>query len=365
MAINATKVTVRSVIKHIVKATITNIRGMEDGADRILPQMLWGPYGVAKSSAVRAAADLLAEEFGSFKLIDTRESQLASTDFTGMPQVANDMTRFAVPEWLPTEERDGKYGMWFLDEVQLASASVEHVTYQLLNDGRIGNYELPKGWVVIAASNRPQDGAGVHGRRDAAQMNRFSQHFDVHQPTAHWVEDYASPAGLDASIIAFLMFRGEGVGGQNGCMHEFPDGGAPKDRVAIATHRSWTQASRFFDYGYNAEEEAEAFESCLGAGVAAEFMGFLRTMRNLPNVMDYLDDPDQPTPEELSTQFALTSILSQRCDPSNLSNALKVVRAMNEELVPVFWAATGSRKDVDIIKGTAEYVDYKVNEDIH
>ena len=346
---------------------------------RQLPIFLWGIYAAAKSSIVRQAMEKLSKTLDRpIGLIDVRLSQFDAVDTRGVPYIrdqhdALDMagddalkavglgprkiTEWSTPAWLPDVERDGPEGCLFLDELMLASASTQYAGYQLLNDGQLGDYILPKGWFVIAASNRPNDGAGVSGRIDAAVSTRFKYHLDV-VPSAAETSDYLADIGANPLVIAFLKFRGEASGDQAGLIHEFADGGTPKDRVAIATPRGWESVSDILDDGLPADLEQIAIEGCVGFGAAAEFMAFVRTMRNLPDINLFLSDPHNvPLPNEITTQYAVTAAIAARVTTDNLSNAVVVLKRINEELVEVFWALA-TRRDADLIS-TPEYVDHK------
>ena len=76
-------------------------------------------------------------------------------------------------EWLPADflPKKGK-GILFLDEMNSAPQSVQAAAYQLILNRKIGDYELPVGWAVIAAGNRASDRSVVHAQ-PAALANRF------------------------------------------------------------------------------------------------------------------------------------------------------------------------------------------------
>ena len=77
-----------------------------------------------------------------------------------------------------------------------------------MHERQLGDYELPDGWVVIAASNRPEDGAGVHGRIDTAVTGRFATHLNV-VPDVDEVLEYANANNWDERLYAFLDYRGK------------------------------------------------------------------------------------------------------------------------------------------------------------
>jgi hypothetical protein len=105
-----------------------------------------------------------------------------------------------VPEILPTS---GK-GILFLDELTAAPQMTQAGCYQLVLDRKLGKYQLPEGWVVVAAGN-PASERGVHFSMPRPLRNRF-----VHLSLEPDFEDccqWAIGAGLRPEIVAFLRFK--------------------------------------------------------------------------------------------------------------------------------------------------------------
>jgi MoxR-like ATPase len=195
---------------------------------KVRPVFLWGAFGVGKSSIVQSIVASLSEQTGKqWGLIDVRASQLDAVDTRGIPDLVDGRTAFALPDWLPRVDRDGEQGILFTDELLLGSASVQASLYQLINDRQLGDYVLPEGWRIIAASNRSCDGAGVHGRQDAALMTRFSVQLNVVPDVDEWV-NFAGSAGYAPEVIAFIanrgkpVLKGNGSIDQAGLLHEYP-----------------------------------------------------------------------------------------------------------------------------------------------
>jgi len=387
MSINASKVSPSQASEMLLAHAISQL----SGGKRHKPVYLWGTYGVGKSSIVKQLITKLSAHLDKpVGLLDVRLSQFDAVDTRGIPYirdqrdaldtVGNDeiagmsdevrraayqllsagprkTTEWSTPSWLPNVARDGEFGILFLDEIQLACQSVKNAGYQLLNEFRLGDYILPAGWFVIAASNRPNDGAGVSGRMDAAISTRFKYHLDV-MPSAAETTDYFQDIGVRPEVIAFLKFRGEAAGDQAGLIHEFPNGGTAKDKVAIATPRTWESVSDILDDGLPVDLEHIAIEGAIGAGAAGEFVAFLRTMRNLPDIGMFLSDPHNvPLPNEITTQYAVTAALAARVTADNLGNGVTVVSRINNELLEVFWLLA-TRRDPDL-KASPEYVAHK------
>src|SRR5262249_34928627 len=159
------------------------------------PVYLWGPPGVGKSSVVRQAA-----QKASLDVLDIHAVLLDPVDLRGLPRIEQDSALWCPPAFLPN---DGA-GVLFLDELAQAPPRVQAACLQLGLDRRVGEYLLPNGWSVIAASNRQEDRAGAH-RLISPLLNRFV-HLDLEVSHDDW-QDWAVQAGIAPEVRSFLRYR--------------------------------------------------------------------------------------------------------------------------------------------------------------
>jgi MoxR-like ATPase len=118
----------------------------------VRPVFIWGPPGIGKSTLVQQFADSLG-----LPCVSLLGSQLAPEDIMGVPQICNGVSQFCPPKMIARKE---PYCL-FLDELNACSQEVQKAFYSLIHEHRIGEYELPKGSIVIGAGNRAQDSAIV------------------------------------------------------------------------------------------------------------------------------------------------------------------------------------------------------------
>ena len=111
------------------------------------PVMLWGPPGVGKSQLITHVA-----EKHVVPIIDVRLSQMEPSDLRGIPFRNNDKVEWATPAMLPDAERHGEQGILFLDEITSAPPSVSAAAYQLILDRKLGEYEVPKGLIILTGT---------------------------------------------------------------------------------------------------------------------------------------------------------------------------------------------------------------------
>jgi hypothetical protein len=290
------------------------------------PGMLWGPPGVGKSSVIRQVAT--ARGIG---LIDLRLSQLDAVDLRGIPSVlATGKTHWNQPTFLPTEGE----GILFLDEINLGAPSVMAAGYQLVLDRKLGDYELPPGWIVLAAGNRTQDRTNVQ-QMSTALKNRFV-HLDYEVNLDDWC-DWALRNGVHVSVLSFIRFRPTMLN-----MFDAPLKGddadkrrqaqAMKDANAFATPRSWEFMSKMVTQQPDPEVEYDLFCGTVGEGAAAEFMGYLKYYRDLPNLDALLMNPSKTNvPSEPATLYALSTGLAAKATDDNFDRVVQYALRMPQE----------------------------------
>lgn len=259
------------------------------------PVMLWGPPGVGKSQMVGQVA-----AHHEVNLIDIRLSQMEPSDLRGIPFRSDESVEWAVPSMLPNEQRHGKQGILFLDEITSAPPSVSAAAYQLILDRKLGEYEVPEGWAIIAAGNRQGD-RGVTYSMPAPLANRFS-HYEVDINLDDWVA-WAYANEIDERIIAFLRFRPD-------LLFDFDPAHNP---VAFPSPRSWEFAHRalqkFID---NANLLLGSLQACVGNAAGIELNAFIASLDQMPDLDAIINGEPVDTPKEIDLQYAVASALVGR-----------------------------------------------------
>ena len=128
-----------------------------DYAERVarsgLTLMTWGPSGAGKS-------DLAAQLVPRLKLDSMTDIRLAikdPSDLKGVPvpDLQAGYVRWLRDQGLPTDP-NAKVLINF-DEINQPSPIIQAMAYQLILDRKLGDYEIPKGCVIVAAGNRVSD----------------------------------------------------------------------------------------------------------------------------------------------------------------------------------------------------------------
>ncbi len=284
----------------------SEFEGIEQGWHT--PVMLWGAPGVGKSQIVAQAAAR-----HDVPVIDIRLSQMEPSDLRGIPFRQGESVEWAIPALLPDSQRHGDSGILFLDEITSAPPSVSAAAYQLILDRRLGAYEVPEGWVIVAAGNRQGD-RGVTYTMPAPLANRFS-HYEVDTHLDDWVA-WAYSQKIDERIIGFLRFRPD-------LLFDFDPAHNP---VAFPSPRSWEFAHRALKKFANLPTLLlGGLQACVGPAAGIELHAFVSNLDNMPDLDSILRGEEVPTPKEIDLQYAVAAALVGRAIKARQSDEAQVV----------------------------------------
>jgi hypothetical protein len=274
--------------------------------------MIWGPAGVGKSETVKSAAMRLG-----IRMMDFRAVYRESIDIMGLPNIREGHTVYAQPAGLPLLDRDGPEGILFIDEIVSAPPQTQAALYQLTLEGKVGDYEKPPGWQVVAAGNRMSDRGVVHRMPDPL-VDRFF-HVDFEPNLTDWCV-WALGAGIASEVIAFLRFR-------PGLLHHYE---SKRECHAFTTPRGWAAVSRIL--GCGPEIESQMIRGRVGDGAAGEFMAFLKLCREMISPDVVLANPRKwEVPKNAGVLYALAEALARRSKPENWETVLLASERMPRE----------------------------------
>lgn len=310
------------------------------------PVFIWGPVGAGKSDVVAS----VAKELG-LELRDVRLNLMDPVDLKGFPVVRGtgktQTMAFVPPDFLPTK---GK-GILFLDEMNSAPQSVQAAAYQLILNRKLGDYEMPDGWAVIAAGNRASDRSVVNAQ-PAALANRFV-HIDFEVDVDDWFT-WATQNGVSDITRAFIKFR-------SNLLHSFDPTSNPR---AFPSPRSWVFVDDVLQSGLAADTEFELIKGTVGEGAAAEYIAFAKTARDLPTAEEILANPTKaPVPTAPATMYAISTMLDKKATAATLATLLTYMGRLPVEFQVLFMRSAGMANR-DLLK-TKEFVTWMTaNQDV-
>lgn len=313
-----------------------------------VPAFLWGPPGVGKSEVIdQVGVDL------DLPVIDFRASLRDPVDMRGLPLIDQETgtTRWLPPSELPSVAKHGERGILKLDELNTASQAMQAACFGLVLERRLGEYELPNGWIPIAAGNRMKDRAAAQ-RMPSALKNRFA-HFEVEADLNTWC-NWANTKQLSPIVIAFLRFRSE-------LLHVMPE----NDDNAFPTPRAWSKVCRFVEQPK--EIRLQLVSSLVGEGPAAELEGFIRVYESIPSIDKIIADPKKakmPKESEPATLYAVSSALARRADRKNFEAILTYAKRFPMRELEIVTAVDAVKRDVSLCQ-TQAFCDWTVaNQDV-
>lgn len=190
----------------------------------IQPMFLWGAPGVGKTTMVRDYTAMHEIGLKEHMTAQDREgADVAGQPLTRMvpvrelyeqrgeavpagvdPDEQIPQTEYALPLWLPIEERDGPKGVLFLDEFNRQDADVINAYMELVGTGTItqSGYRLPRGWMIVAAANLVVEGFATKPL-DPAMVDRFL-HYAPGTQMAHWAR-WALDNDIQPEVIDFVL----------------------------------------------------------------------------------------------------------------------------------------------------------------
>lgn len=274
---------------------------------------LEGAPGGGKTTLVEE----LAEELGVPLIIKHMPTMLVE-DF-GIPFPEGDTLHYKIPDWFPAASRPGvpEAGILLFDDRNQANADLQKVLANICQARELHGHKLPDGWMVIATGNRQSDRAGANRVLSHLRNRETLLNFETQlEDWCSWAMDHK----VRTEVISFLRFR-------PGLLHDFDP-----QRDQNPTPRSWVEGVSNILGVVPAEAEYECFKGAVGEGAAAEFVGFIKIYRKLPNPDAILMDPTgSDVPTDPATLYALSGALSSRLTPVNMDRAVVYLERMPGE----------------------------------
>ena len=290
---NMLNVDVNELVEKIIDIYNMNVHRVEKNKKRTKNDALfiWGAPGIGKTEILNQVAEKLGCVVQEWHL-----SQIEPTDFRGVPKIQNvkgtnnpedERTVTKLPEMFPTDDGlNGRGGIMFFDEINRAPKMVLAAALSLCLGGKIGTYELPDHWIVIAAGNRPEDlGGAVATEIEPALANRFA-HVNYAPTLESWIDWAIKKEEVNPDIIAFLQFN-------KSYFHkldpDFPKMAWPSPRSwEIASHQEYHKRQYSWKNKLTYKQIQDIYTPLVGAEAANYFVEYLK-LKEFYNEKDVAD----------------------------------------------------------------------------
>lgn len=308
-----------------------------------------GAPGGGKTTIVKEVADALRPEFErkvtkevngeevpivpGFGYIEKHMPTMLVEDFGILFPSGSDSLHYKLPDWFPVKGKAPEHGILCFDDRNQASADLQKVLANIVQARTLHGVEMPDGWMVISTGNRQADRAGANRvlshLRNRETMLEYETHLD------DWTT-WAIEHDVRPEVISFIRFRIP-------LLHEFE-----ANRDINPTPRSWVEGVSPIIGNVPPEAEFECFKGAVGEGAAAEFTGYLRIFRKLPNIDNILLNPTTvPVPTDPATLYALSGSLAAKATESNFERVCQFCERMPPEF-SVLTVSYAGRKTVEL-----------------
>ncbi|HLH85868.1 MAG TPA: hypothetical protein VKU79_03265 [Thermoplasmataceae archaeon] len=315
-----------------------------------LPVMIWGAPGIGKSEIVR---DCALEH--DLSVLDLRLNYYEETDLLGIPMKTESGMRFLKYNRLPTKGN----GIWFFDELTHARTQIQGLIFELINDCRIEDYEVPSGWRrFIGASNLPWH-RSISNPMPAGLRNRFTGgHYELVPDLEDWVA-WALSHDIDERLIAALQYldRNDPKGWL------FRSG---NEGVELSP-RIWATGVNYAMRSMNGPEALNAISGMIGDDNALEFMEVVKRISQLPDIDRILrgNSDWKPQGKDVSEIYLVVNGIIKRClaNSSMLPAGLKAASGFgNEYFYLLVSLLLRNFKREDVVKGLIDSGTYSIVE---
>ena len=305
------------------------------------PVVVEGAPGGGKTTLVRSVVEAMGLTY-----IEKHLPTMLVEDF-GIPVIGRDTLTYQIPDWFPAKGSkwdDGIGGVLCFDDRNQAGADLQKVLANIQEARNLHGTPMAAGWTVVSTGNRQQDRAGA---------NRVLSHLADRETSIEWethLDDWSSWAltnGVKSEVVAFIRFR-------PGLLHDFDP-----NRGKNSTPRSWTKGVSQVLGVVPPEAEYDCFKGAVGEGAAAEFVGFLKIYRKLPNPDAILLNPDSAdVPSDPATLYALSGAISSRISQANIDRAVTYLSRCPAEF-SVLAMSMAVRRD-PTVTSTKGFIDWSI-----
>ena len=272
-----------------------------------------GPPGGGKTSIIKQFADSR-----ELPIIIKHTPTMLVEDF-GIPRFRTDSATFdyALPDWYPVKGVAPTFGILLFDDRNQSAADIQKVLANIEQERCLHGVSMPDGWWVINTGNRKSDKAGSFDI--LSHLNDRETTISLETSFEDWT-GWALDNGVRKEVVSFIGFR-------KGLLHGFD---AKQDKSP--TPRGWVEGVSNAMGLIPPEAEYEWFAGAVGEGAAAEFTGYLRIWRKLPDPRLVLSEPDRVSvPDDLATLYALSGALSGYVEHKTFGNMIKFLNRVPPE----------------------------------
>lgn len=277
--------------------------------------LIKGAPGIGKTDIVCAAAKI-----AKCGLVIMHPAVSDPIDFKGLPAIVGSHAEFLPYGQLRLLIEADKPTVCFIDDIGQAPHAVQAALMQLIQQREIDGLKISDHVVFCGATNDSSHMAGVQSILEPVK-SRWHTIVELQADQIEWVR-WAQKHGIREEILAFIMFRGMEV------LHNFKP---TRDLTNTPSPRTVAGAAKLFAAGLYSHT---ILAGACGEGWAAEFLGFLKVYRTLPDPDECIKNPTTarvPSGEDAATLFAIAVALSLRATKGNFAAITTYLKRLPKE----------------------------------
>ena len=299
-----------------------------------------GAPGGGKTTIVHEVAQEL-----DIPCIERHMPTMLVEDFGILFPDGTDKLNYRLPDWFPVKGKSPEQGILLFDDRNQAGPDLQKVLANICQARTLHGTPMPDGWMVVSTGNRQADRAGAN--RVLSHLRNRETVLELETHLDDWTS-WAINHGVKPEVISFIRFR-------PGLLHDFDP-----QRDQNATPRAWVDGVSDVLGTVPSEAEFECFKGAVGEGAAAEFVGFVRIFRKLPNPDAILLNPQTAdVPKDPATLYALSGSIAQRATESNFERVCQYSERMPPEF-SVLTVSYAARRNPDLAN-TQAFTKWSIN----
>jgi hypothetical protein len=214
-------------------------------------------------------------------------------------------------------------GLLVIEEYGQAAPDVKRALATLVQEHRVGEHELPKGFQIVLLTNRAQDRSGVGKDFDFVINRRVDIEFTPELDA--WLV-WASENDVNPLVMAFaarnpeIVFKG---------VHPEKQGPWCTPRSLVAAGRT-IAAAEGMDVDFE-DEKSFLMQMLMGSlgNSAIQLMVFLKLRHSLPKLEDIVAKPDTAmVPDKPDAQMIISHELAHRAERGNIAAVVKYMERL-------------------------------------
>jgi hypothetical protein len=307
------------------------------------PVMVEGGPGLGKTQLMQQ----MARELG-IAFIHFHAPTMQPEDFA-IPAPNADRTAidFLINSRFPIEGSDhADEGHILIDEAPQGDNSIQKTIANLIQEREVYGRKLKPGWSISMTGNRVSDRAGAN--RVLSHLRNRVTTLEFEPSLDDWC-NWALDNDIRPELIQFVRFK-------PGMLNDFDP-----QRDINPTPRAWAEGVSPIIDNVPVDAEFEVIKGAVGEGAAAEFVGFLKICRKLPNIDALLMRPaDADVPTEPSVRYAIAGAIAHRATEDNFERVMTYAKRLPPEFT-VLTVLDSIRKNPDV-QNTKAFTEWAIKE---